>query len=171
MRGMFTLISSISLCVLSAGCSLQTTATAMEGARTHGTASPARATAQVARTSGYRSTIAAAIREQRVYSPAGDNAFEMYLALDAVYPDDASIKIALLELSPYLVIATEQSLQRGDVAEARRLIGLIAAADVQASALPRLRAGAESQDTMPPSQPQPGTRNTAVEAANAVAVQ
>ena len=64
-----------------------------------------------------------------------------------------------------------QSLQRGAFAEARRLIGLIAAADVQASALPRLRAGAESQDMMPPSQPLPGTGNNAVEAANAVAVQ
>lgn len=63
------------------------------------------------------------------------------------------------------------SLQRGDVAEARRLIGLIAAADVLASALPRLRAGAEAQDTKSPSKPQPGTRNTAVETANALAVQ
>ena len=110
----------------------------MEAARSHGTAYPARATAQVARTSGYRSTIAAAIREQRVYSPAGGNAL---------------------------------SLQRGDVAEALRLIGLIAAADVLASALPRLRAGAEAQDTKSPSKPRRGTRNAAVEAANALAVQ
>lgn len=80
-----------------------------------------------------------AIREQRIYSPAGDNAIEMYVALLRRFPNDDAAKIALLELQPYAVIATEQSLQRDDLAEAARLIALIDAADPDASALPRLR--------------------------------
>lgn len=80
-----------------------------------------------------------AIREQRIYSPAGDNAIEMYVALLRRFPNDDAAKIAVLELQPYAVIATEQSLQRDDLAEAARLIALIDAADPDASALPRLR--------------------------------
>lgn len=80
-----------------------------------------------------------AIREQRIYSPAGDNAIEMYVALVRRFPNDDAAKIALLELQPYAVIATEQSLQRDDLKEAARLIALIHDADPEASALPRLR--------------------------------
>jgi periplasmic protein TonB len=80
-----------------------------------------------------------AIREQRIYSPAGDNAIEIYIALLGKFPENDAAKVALLELQPYAVIATEQSLQRDDLAEASRLIALINAADPDASALPRLR--------------------------------
>jgi len=148
MRSLPTL-SSILLCILSAGCSLQPAVSATENATTYGTAFGSRTTSPVANTSSYRSAIAAAIKERRIYSPAGSNAFEIYLAWHAAHPDDASIRIALLELEPYLVIASEQNLNHGDIAEARRLIGLIAAADVQAGALPRLREQLALQAKMP----------------------
>jgi len=86
-----------------------------------------------------RKAIAAALREQRIYSPGGDNAIELYVALRALHPDDTSVQMALLELEPYAVIAAEQSTQRGEFPEAQRLLALIASADAQASALPRLR--------------------------------
>lgn len=148
MRSLLTL-SGMLLCILSTGCSLQPSVTAAEKATTHGPAFGSRTTSPVPNTSSYRSAIAAAIKERRIYSPAGSNAFEIYLAWHVAHPDDASIKIALLELEPYLVIASEQSLNRGDIPESRRLIGLIAAADVQAGALPRLREQLALQAKMP----------------------
>ncbi len=86
-----------------------------------------------------RAAASRAIREQRIYSPAGDNAMEIYVALLRRFPDNDAAKIALAELEPYAVIATEQSLQRDDLDESARLIALIKEADPEASALARLR--------------------------------
>jgi len=80
-----------------------------------------------------------ALIEQRIYSPANDNAIEYYLALHARDRKDEATIVALAELQPYAVIAAEQSLQRDELDEAQRLIGMLAAMDPQASALPRLR--------------------------------
>jgi protein TonB len=80
-----------------------------------------------------------ALREQRIYSPAGDNAMEYYLALRKKSDKpDASAESALMDLQPYAVIAAEQALNRQDFVEAERLRALIAAADPQAPALPRI---------------------------------
>jgi len=86
-----------------------------------------------------RAAISLAIREQRLYSPAGNNAIEWYLSLRERLPEDAEIGVALMELEPYAVIAAEQSLARQEFDEARRLTALIERANEQASALPRLR--------------------------------
>jgi len=92
-----------------------------------------------------------ALHAQRLYAPAGDNAVEFYLAARARRPDDAAIQAALTELQPYLLIATEQALERGDGAEAARLFELLRRLDPQAPALPRLQAGlAELQATPAP---------------------
>lgn len=91
--------------------------------------------------SGLRQAAAAALDEQRIYTPAGDSAIEHYLALRRLQPGDASLDTALLELLPYALIATEQAVARGDLAEARRLVALIEQVDRQAPALSRLRDG------------------------------
>jgi protein TonB len=87
-----------------------------------------------------RAAAGRAVREQRLYSPAGDNAIEWYLALRDRQPADAGLATTLLELEPYAVIAAEQSLARLEIDEAARLIALIARANPGASALPRLQA-------------------------------
>lgn len=88
---------------------------------------------------GLRQAAAAALSEQRIYAPAGDNAIEHYLALRVLRADDATLATALLELLPYALIASEQAVGRGDFAEARRLQGLIERVDPQAPSLSRLR--------------------------------
>jgi protein TonB len=82
-----------------------------------------------------------ALRENRMYAPAGDNAMEYYLALREKTPDDASIKSALTDLLPYTLIAAEQSLTREDFTEGQRLVALIEKVDATAPALPRLKSG------------------------------
>jgi len=82
-----------------------------------------------------------ALAENRMLSPAGDNAVEHYLAARAQPSERPRAQAALAELQPYVLIAAEQALARGDAPEARRLHGLIARIDARAPALPRLRAG------------------------------
>lgn len=82
-----------------------------------------------------------ALRENRMYAPAGDNAMEYYLALRDKTPDDASVKSALTDLLPYTLIAAEQNLTREDFNEAQRLVALIEKVDATAPALPRLKQG------------------------------
>ncbi|WP_411852525.1 energy transducer TonB [Stenotrophomonas sp. LGBM10] len=82
-----------------------------------------------------------ALRENRMYAPAGDNAMEYYLALRDKTPDDASVKSALTDLLPYTLIAAEQNLTREDFTEAQRLVALIEKVDATAPALPRLKQG------------------------------
>ena len=80
-----------------------------------------------------------ALREQRIYAPAGNNAMEYYIALrkKGAKPD-ASAESALMDLQPYAVIAAEQAIGRSDFLEAERLRLLIAAADPQAPSLTRI---------------------------------
>ena len=80
-----------------------------------------------------------ALREQRLYAPAGDSAMEYYLALrEKSEKPDASAESALIDLMPYAIIAAEQAIGREDFAEAERLRSLIAKTDGSAPALPRI---------------------------------
>lgn len=88
-----------------------------------------------------RQDAARALAEQRIYAPAGDNAIEAYLALRDQSPDARDLDLALLELLPYAVIASEQATARADLDEARRLLVLIERADPAAPSLARLRDG------------------------------
>ncbi len=90
-------------------------------------------------TAQLRDAASAALRENRMYAPAGDNAMEYYLALRDKLPDDASIKSALTDLQPYTLIAAEQALGREDFTEGQRLIALVEKVDPAAPALPRLK--------------------------------
>lgn len=86
-----------------------------------------------------RDAASAALREQRLYAPAGNNAMEYYLALRDKAPTDPAVSSALTDLMPYALIATEQSIQREDFIEAQRLYALMEKTDYQAPALPRLK--------------------------------
>jgi protein TonB len=80
-----------------------------------------------------------ALREQRIYTPAGDNAMEYYIALrKKTAKPDPSAESALMDLQPYAVIAAEQAISRDDFVEAERLRALIENTDPQAPALPRI---------------------------------
>jgi protein TonB len=80
-----------------------------------------------------------ALREQRIYTPAGDNAMEYYIALrKKTEKPDPSAESALMDLQPYAVIAAEQAIGRKDYVEAERLRALISAADPQAPSLARI---------------------------------
>ncbi len=81
----------------------------------------------------------AALADHRMLSPAGDNAVEHYLAARAEPAEQVRAQAALAELQPYVLIAAEQAIARGDAPEASRLQGLIERIDAQAPALPRLR--------------------------------
>lgn len=90
-----------------------------------------------------------ALREGRIYTPAGDSAIEYWLEARARDPDGIAAHNAVAGLQPYLLIGCEEAIARREFAEARRLHGLIAAADPVAPALPRLAAAiteAEAND-------------------------
>ncbi|HWI23578.1 MAG TPA: energy transducer TonB [Lysobacter sp.] len=116
-------------------------ATATPGATTAATPPPAAVSAAVAAMSAdqLREAASAALREQRLYAPAGNNAMEYYLALRDKAPNDPAVASALTDLMPYALIATEQSIGREDFTEAQRLYALMEKTDPQAPALPRLK--------------------------------
>jgi protein TonB len=97
------------------------------------------ATVQAMGADQLRDSASQALRENRMYAPAGDNAMEYYLALRDKLPDDAAVTSALTDLLPYTVIAAEQAVGREQFDEAQRLVGLIEKADKAAPALPRIK--------------------------------
>ena len=97
-----------------------------------------------------REAASKAYQESRLYAPGGDNAMEYYLALRDKQPADAGVSSALVDLLPMTVIATEQSRDRGDFAEAKRLLALIEKTDSSYPAVQRLQttiASAEADAT------------------------
>ncbi|TWT22274.1 TonB family protein [Luteimonas marina] len=94
-----------------------------------------------------REAASKAYQESRLYAPGGDNAMEYYLALRDKQPADAGVSSALVDLLPMTVIATEQSRDRGDFAEARRLLALIEKTDSSYPAVPRLQTTIASAET------------------------
>jgi len=86
-----------------------------------------------------------AYAENRLYAPAENNAVEYYLALRDKAPGDAAVSSALIDLLPMTVIATEQSVNRDDFAEAQRLVALLEKADPQHPALARLKTNIETR--------------------------
>jgi protein TonB len=86
-----------------------------------------------------REAASQALRENRMYAPAGNNAMEFYLALRDKLPDDATVRSALTDLMPYAINAAENAVSREQFAEGKRLLALIEKADETAPALPRIR--------------------------------
>jgi protein TonB len=138
------------ICAL-AGCKKDADTTGADTAATtaasQAAAPPAQAvSAQVAAMSAdqLREAASAALKEQRLYAPAGNNAMEYYLALRDKQPNDPAVASALTDLMPYTLIATEQSISRDDYIEGQRLYALMEKTDPSAPALPRLKAGIAS---------------------------
>lgn len=85
-----------------------------------------------------------ALREQRLFLPPSDNAFELFLAAVETDPTDQRSKLALQDLVPYAVLHVEQRLAAEDADDAARVLALLARAAAEAPALPRLQAGLAS---------------------------
>jgi protein TonB len=93
-----------------------------------------------------REAASKAYSENRLYAPAADNAVEYYLALRDKSPADPAVASALTDLLPMTVIAIEQSVNRDDFSEAKRLSALLERADAQHPALARLKASIAAQE-------------------------
>ncbi|MBE5316786.1 MAG: energy transducer TonB [Xanthomonadales bacterium] len=85
-----------------------------------------------------------ALREQRLFVPIGDNAFELFLAAHEARPEDERSRLALQDLLPYAALHVEQRLAANDVDEAARVLALLARASRDAPAIPRLQAGLDA---------------------------
>lgn len=94
-----------------------------------------------------RDAASKAYQESRLYAPGGDNAMEYYLALRDKQPADAGVSSALVDLLPMTVIATEQSRDRADFVEAKRLLALIEKTDASHPAVQRLRTTIAAAET------------------------
>ena len=84
-----------------------------------------------------------ALHDNHMYSPAGNNAIEYYLAIREKNPNAGFVTAALSDLTPYAVLAADQSIQRQDFNESQRLITLVEKIDPKAPALPRLKKSLE----------------------------
>ena len=118
-----------------------------------------------------REAASAALREQRLYAPAGNNAMEYYLALRDKQPNDPAVASALTDLMPYALIATEQAIGREDFTESQRLYALMEKTDAQAPALPRLKQTITAQQQAVAARAEQETTETAAEEAKRLADQ
>lgn len=136
----FALLCALAACGNDAADDAATTASGPEAASGEPAAPAEAVSAEVAAmdADALREAASAALREQRLYAPAGNNAMEYYLALRDKQPNDPSVASALTDLMPYTLIATEQSIGREDFDEAQRLYALMEKTNPNAPALPRL---------------------------------
>lgn len=88
-----------------------------------------------------------AMSAQRLLAPAGNNAFEWYLAVLQHEPGNRAAQDALREIFPFAAKAAEQTIDGGDDAEAQRQIDLLTRADPQNYTLTLLRAKLQAQRT------------------------
>lgn len=118
-----------------------------------------------------------ALREQRLFLPAGNNAFEYFLAAIETQPADERSRLALDDLLPYAALHVEQRLAAEDLADAERVLGLMVRASANAPALPRLQSAAATLRARlasavvdrSPTPPQPEQATSAATADTAVA--
>lgn len=85
-----------------------------------------------------------ALREQRLFTPAGDNAFELFVLALERDPASQRVKDALTDLFPYAVLHVEQRTAARDAEDARRVLDLMSRAQPDAPALDRLDRGVEA---------------------------
>jgi protein TonB len=89
-----------------------------------------------------------ALLDNRLHSPAGDNAVEASLALrERAQRPNPGIETALLDLSPYVVNGVEQATAEGDLGEAARRLVLLQRIDAEA---PVSTAASPAASAMPP---------------------
>jgi len=80
-----------------------------------------------------------ALRDERMFAPAGSNAFEWFLQAHELDRDNVFARDALFDLIPYAVLHIEQRLAARDRTEAAYLLPLLQRAQPDAPALPRLQ--------------------------------
>jgi len=71
----------------------------------------------------------AAMSEDRMVAPAGNNALEYYLRILSIQPDDSGARDALRELFPFATAGAEDQINQGNFDEATRIMNLLAKAD------------------------------------------
>ncbi|MGA9421769.1 MAG: energy transducer TonB, partial [Rhodanobacteraceae bacterium] len=81
----------------------------------------------------------AAMADNRMVAPAGNNALEDYLAILAKDPTNTGAQDALRELFPFATGAAEDQINQGNFDEANRIIDLLAKADPNNYSLTILR--------------------------------
>lgn len=81
----------------------------------------------------------AALAQDRMFSPPGDNALELLLQIVAKDPAHRRARAGLADILPFVMIGLEQRLATGDLAEVERLLGLFRTADPAHPALGRLQ--------------------------------
>lgn len=86
-----------------------------------------------------------AVREERLLSPQGNNAFEFYLKVLERQPDNQVAKEALRETFPFGANAAEQDINNRNFDEAQREIDLLAKADPDNYTLTILRSKLDAQ--------------------------
>ena len=171
MLGILVLVCLVGACKKEAAVDQAATA---PGAATQAAAPPPPAvSAAVAAMSAdqLREAASAALREQRLYAPAGNNAMEYYLALRDKQPNDPAVASALTDLMPYALIATEQAIGREDFPESQRLYALMEKTDAQAPALPRLKQTITAQQQAVAARAEQETTETAADEAKRLADQ
>lgn len=81
-----------------------------------------------------------AVKRSQLFAPAGQSAFELYLQVLELAPDQSEAQAALIDLSPYGVLYLERLLIAGEREESRRILGLLERlGSGKVPALPRLR--------------------------------
>lgn len=82
-----------------------------------------------------------AMKENQLFVPAGESAFEMYLRVNELEPEQITARNALTDLFPYAVLYVEQRTAAGDLPESERMLDLMERANDKAPALARLQRG------------------------------
>lgn len=108
-------------------------------------AAPAPANVSAMSTDQLLAEASKAVREERLLSPAGNNAFEYYLKVLERQPDNAVAKEALRETFPFGANEAEQEINNRNFADAQREIGLLAKADPDNYTLTILRSKLDAQ--------------------------
>jgi protein TonB len=88
-----------------------------------------------------------ALRDQRLFVPPTDNAFELFLQAAELDRDNTVARTALDDLLPYAVLHVEERVAAADLIDAERVLAQIARAAPDAPALPRLQRLLESAQT------------------------
>jgi periplasmic protein TonB len=104
-----------------------------------------------------------AMREQRLVEPAGNNAYELYLAVLAQEPGNRVAQDALRETFPFAAAAVDRAIEEGDFARAQREIDLLGRADesnytlvlLRARLATQLKLAGQAKQTPPPPVRQP----------------
>ncbi len=146
---LFKALLAATFCLALAACNQEQSATTVIAQQSAAAIAKAQADLQAAQkveaalaalsTAELRKLANTAFREQRLYAPADNNALEYYLAIRKKSDQpDALAESALMDLTPYTVIAAEQAINRLDYNEGARLRDLIAIIDANAPALPRI---------------------------------